>query len=114
MDPTGLFPNSYHPVKTNKSRDFRRPATHLTREQRPPKYYFTDFGISRQYKPEERPPLEPIILGGDKSPPEHQSGLESCDPFPTDVYFLGNVFRSDFVEVCHHYNVASALLTTSS
>lgn len=103
MDPTGLFPGSFHPVKTDRSRDFRKTATRLTREQKPPTYYLTDFGLSRQYEPQDRPPLEGIIVGGDKTAPEHKNRSGRCDPFPTDVYYLGNVFRTDFLAVRYHF-----------
>lgn len=98
-DPTSLYPNSYHPIKSDKSRDLRGNARRYTRRQKPPKYYLVDFGISRQYASEDRPPSEPIIKGGDKSAPEHQEEYDSCDPFPTDVYYIGNMVRTDFLQV---------------
>lgn len=99
MDPTGLYPDSYHPVAIDKTRDFRNVALHTSRTHRPPRYYFIDFGISRQYNPQDIPPSEPIIQGGDKTVPEHKDLSASCDPFPTDVYYLGNMIRRDFLQV---------------
>lgn len=101
MDPTGLFPDSFHPAKTHRSRDFRKAAKHLRRKQKPPKYYFIDFGLSRQYEPQDRPPLEDIIVGADRTAPEHKNLSEACDPFATDVYYLGNALRTGFLAVRH-------------
>lgn len=99
MDPTALYPDLYHPMEINKTRDFRGKAKHFSRTQKPPRYYFVDFGLSRRYSPEDRPPLEEIIRPGDKSVPEHQGDAEVCDPFPTDVYLLGNTIRTRFTNV---------------
>ncbi|KAJ7282658.1 hypothetical protein C8J57DRAFT_1295999 [Mycena rebaudengoi] len=79
MDASPLFSEPYHPGK----------VTHRTRTQSPVKYYLTNFDISRRYKPEERPPLEPPIFGGDKSVPEFVRPSPSeppnpSHPFPTD------------------------------
>ncbi|KAJ6545128.1 kinase-like domain-containing protein [Mycena sp. CBHHK59/15] len=96
MDGSSLYPIPFHPIKQHLKRDFSGKAPHLTRTQRPVKYYLTDFGLSRQYKLEERPPLEPIIWAGDKSAPEYQV-CDACDPFPTDIYHLGNLIRREFL-----------------
>jgi hypothetical protein len=97
MDPTSLYPNSYHPIKTDRNRNFTGEARHFTRTQMPPKYYFVDFGISRRYDI-GAVPLEPVIRGGDKSVPEHRTG-DPCNPFPTDVYYVGNMIRQEFLKV---------------
>ncbi|KAF8870843.1 kinase-like domain-containing protein [Infundibulicybe gibba] len=72
-------------------------VSHFTRTQRPVKYYFIDFGISRHYEPSEVPPLEDPIWGGDKTVPEFQFSDGPCDPFPTDIYYLGNLIRTEFL-----------------
>ncbi|KAJ6624314.1 hypothetical protein B0H10DRAFT_1784847 [Mycena sp. CBHHK59/15] len=105
MDGTPLYPIPYHPVEQNMKRDFSGRVSHLTRTQRPVKYYITDFGLSRRYPPGVHAPLEPIIVGGDKSVPEFRKNKDGvlpmkCDPFPTDVYYIGNLIRSDFLQVC--------------
>jgi hypothetical protein len=71
-----------------------------TRTWRPPRYLLIDFGLSRQYDPAKGPPLEKPLRGGDKSAPEHRDMETPCDPFPTDVYYLGNLVREDFIQVC--------------
>jgi hypothetical protein len=99
MDATPLYPVPYHPVKPYKKRDFSGRAKHYTRTQRPVKYYLTDFGLSRRYNPADGPPREGIILGGDKTVPEFAKSNDPCDPFPTDVYYIGNFIRTTFLQV---------------
>jgi hypothetical protein len=99
MDAAPMYPVPYHPADTNMKRDYSGRAKHYTRTQRPPKYYLTDFGISRRYNPADGPPLEVPIWGGDKTVPEFQNSNDPCNPFPTDVYYLGNMIRQNFLHV---------------
>lgn len=101
MDPRPLYPEMFHPVDDHLNITWNGFAKHHSRTARPTKYYFIDFGLSRKYKPSDAPFLEDIILGGDKSVPEYQGDAEACDPFPADVYYLGNAIRKALVEVCH-------------
>ncbi|KAJ6502050.1 kinase-like domain-containing protein [Mycena sanguinolenta] len=97
MDGAALYRIPFHPIRQDRTRDFSgKVHPSLTRTQRPVKYYLTDFGLSRRYKPEERPPLEATVEGGDQSAPEMV--LDVCDPFPTDVYYLGNLIKTEFLE----------------
>ncbi|KAJ7141178.1 hypothetical protein C8R44DRAFT_827715 [Mycena epipterygia] len=68
----------------------------------PPKYYFIDFGISFRSDPSlvGAQPAMPVD-GGDKSVPEHEGdGFSfSTDPFVTDMYFLDNLIRTEFLDV---------------
>ncbi|KZT29119.1 hypothetical protein NEOLEDRAFT_1128691 [Neolentinus lepideus HHB14362 ss-1] len=104
LDPSALYPDSFHPIRTRRRRNFKGDAKHYTRTQRPVKYYLIDFGLTRRYKAEDIPPTEEIVQGGDRSAPEHQpAALEQnptkrCNPFPTDVYYLGNVIRKQLIE----------------
>ncbi|KAJ7152632.1 hypothetical protein C8R43DRAFT_1189593 [Mycena crocata] len=68
----------------------------ITRTACWPRYYSIDFGLSRRYDPDKGPPLEEMIRGGDKSAPEHRDG-DSCNPFPTDIYYLGNLLDREFI-----------------
>ncbi|KAF7428208.1 hypothetical protein PC9H_007429 [Pleurotus ostreatus] len=97
MDARPLYPERYHPFMPWRTLDLSRHASHYTRTQKPVKYYLTDFGLSRRYKPEDRPPLEDIIEGGDKSVPEFSTS-DACDPFPSDVYTIGNLVKTCFIE----------------
>ncbi|KAJ7088720.1 kinase-like domain-containing protein [Mycena belliarum] len=104
MEGSKMFPDGWSPHHPKLNRDFYSGRARLyTRTQRPPKYYIIDFGISRQYDTRDPPPLEDPHRGGDKSVPEFQlteagEAPEPCDPFPTDIYYLGNLILHDFVE----------------
>ncbi|KAI0311861.1 hypothetical protein OF83DRAFT_717094 [Amylostereum chailletii] len=97
MDASPMYPQSFHPVKINRSCDWKGKAKHYTRTRRPPKYYFIDFGLSQRYDPANGPPRELPMRGGDKSAPEHENYDTPCDPFPTDIYYLGNMIREVFI-----------------
>jgi len=90
-----MYPDDWHPYLNDFRRDdISKIIKPYTRTQRVPRYYFIDFGISRLYKPEDGPhPLEPPIRGGDKTVPEFQDSMAPCDPFPTDIYYVGNLLR---------------------
>lgn len=101
LDPHDMYPNLYHLVATDSNRDYKRDARHYSRTRRPCKYYWTDFGLSRRYEPDNLNPLEVPILGGDKSVPEFKEDETiPRNPFPTDVHYLGNLIREDFIQVC--------------
>lgn len=101
MDPSELFPDGFHPVALNKDRYLKGKAKHFSRTERPPKYYVADLGRSRYYDPVKGQPLDLPVLGADKSVPEFQGeGYNALhDPFRTDIYYLGNLLREDFLEV---------------
>ncbi|KAJ7156551.1 hypothetical protein C8R43DRAFT_1065471 [Mycena crocata] len=107
MDASPIFPVPFHPVVQTKKRDFTGSVSHLSRTQHPVKYYLTDFGISVKYRPEDRPPLEVPVIGADKTVPEFQTAIKrdlppDCDPFPVDVYYIGNLVREDFIKGSRH------------
>lgn len=94
-DPKPMYPNLFHPASTLRSPDYKSIARHTTRTASPVKYYFIDFGLSRRYNPDDGPPREHPILGGDKSVPEFRNwGGTLPDPFPTDIYYLGSMMRT--------------------
>ncbi|EGN93995.1 hypothetical protein SERLA73DRAFT_115488 [Serpula lacrymans var. lacrymans S7.3] len=99
MDATHLFIDPYHPQNLLMRRDYKGEARCLTRTQCPPKYFFIDFGISRRYDANNVAPLEAPIWGGDRSVPEFQKSNKPRNPFPTDVYYLGNIVRNEFLLV---------------
>ena len=101
LDPTHLYPESFHPMAINLNKDCSGDAKHFTRTQRPPKYYFIDFGISRRYDPSDMNPKEIPIWGGDKEVPEFQNSNEPRDPFATDVFYIGNAIKLDFILVSY-------------
>jgi len=110
VDGSKMFPDSYHPMEPDLKRDYSGRARYYTRTQRPPKYYIIDFGISRRYALGDETPLEPPIWGGDKSVPEFHKSTNPCDPFPTDMYYIGNLIRKDFLESKAGFEFMSALV----
>ncbi|KDQ59039.1 hypothetical protein JAAARDRAFT_154270 [Jaapia argillacea MUCL 33604] len=116
MDPRAMYPNSFHPADIGLSYDYNHHAKYFTRTQRPPKYYLIDFGISRRYQPGDDPSMEPIIVGGDDSPPEFtpanmQRTNYKCNPFHTDIYYLGNMIREDFIQSSKGFDFMQPLVT---
>ncbi|KAK7053596.1 kinase domain-containing protein [Favolaschia claudopus] len=97
QDPTSLYPDGFHPVRHWMDPSYKNFARYITRAECWPRYYIIDFGLSRRYDPADGPPSEDIILGGDKSPPEHAEEAMACNPFPTDIYFLGNLLKQHFL-----------------
>ncbi|KAH9920134.1 uncharacterized protein B0H18DRAFT_1025266 [Fomitopsis serialis] len=100
MDAVPLYSKKlWHPESPRYTRDFSGSAKHFSRTERPMKYFYIDFGLSRKYEPEDESPRELPILGGDKSVPEFQGdGYDApADPFRTDIYYLGNLFRLTFL-----------------
>jgi len=95
LDPSGMYPEGFHPIKIDRSRNFEGKVEQYDRTQRPPRYYLIDFGLSRQYN--SRNVLDEPIRGGDKSAPEHQRA-RWCNPFHTDIYHLGNLVRERFTK----------------
>jgi hypothetical protein len=100
FDPTNMYPESFHPVDRKRIKDFRRRVKGYSRTRCPTRYLLIDFGHSRRYDTAAGPPLDQPLKGGDKSAPEHQDGKTPCNPFPTDVYYLGNLVRQDYIKVC--------------
>ena len=100
MDPEKLYLDAFHPCSPLMKRDFSGYARYKTRTERPPRYFMIDFGLSRRYDPSIAQPLEVPIWGADKEVPEFQNSNAPCNPFPTDVFYIGNTIKKDFVEVC--------------
>ncbi|OCB87840.1 hypothetical protein A7U60_g4974 [Sanghuangporus baumii] len=62
------------------------------------KYYFTDFGLSSHF---DEPKVLRLVVGNraqDTDVPE-LSNVIPYDPFPVDVFTLGNVFKRNFLDV---------------
>jgi hypothetical protein len=97
FDPSKMFPKGYHPVQLDRSPDFQGKAKQLSRTERPTRYYFTDLGLSHQYR--SRDVLDKPIWGSKSSAPEHGCKVP-CNPFYTDIYDLGNLIRKCFINVC--------------
>ncbi|KIJ57330.1 hypothetical protein M422DRAFT_219243, partial [Sphaerobolus stellatus SS14] len=101
MDASELYPEGFHPIDIIRSRDYKGKAKqYFTRSEKRPKYYIIDFGISEQYNSISSVSDFPI-MGGDKSVPEFQGEgrYKKQNPFPTDIYYIGNLIQTDFLDV---------------
>ncbi|KAI9451694.1 kinase-like domain-containing protein [Lactarius psammicola] len=107
FDPSRMYPKGYHPTQINRSRDFKGRAKEYTRTDRPPRYYLIDFGLSRRYS--SRNVVDEPLLGGDRTAPEHLRGRR-CNPFPTDIYHLGNLVREQFLMKCNGFEFMQELV----
>ncbi|KAG6815258.1 hypothetical protein H0H87_003562 [Tephrocybe sp. NHM501043] len=98
-DAVHLFDAPPHPRRRFMMRDFMHLVRVVTsRTRNPVKYYLIDFGLSKEYPP-GTPRLEVPPWGGDRTVPEHLiPGQPACDPFPVDVYCLGNCVRKWFLD----------------
>ncbi|KAM5532831.1 hypothetical protein V8D89_013472 [Ganoderma adspersum] len=110
MDLAPLYSEIPHPVNRRRSYDFKRHVRRFTRTQRPVKYYYIDFGHSRKYAPDNDMPLEEILIGGDKSVPEFQGKDEPQNPFWTDIYYLGNLIRTGFLQRAYGFEFMQSLV----
>ncbi|TFY55072.1 hypothetical protein EVG20_g9454 [Dentipellis fragilis] len=103
MDATPMYPKPWHPVKLDMRRDWKGKAKHFTRTERPVKYYYVDYGLSQHFKPGSTSSWPPLVLpvhGVDKTVPENQEDKYDtpCNPFATDIYYLGNLIRESFMQ----------------
>ncbi|KAF5375074.1 hypothetical protein D9758_000101 [Tetrapyrgos nigripes] len=78
MDGDSLYPEGWHPILPEFPREFS-PTTKL---------YAKRTGIRDVLA---RWPTLDYLRGGDRSPPEHDRTHKAANPFPTDIYFLGNL-----------------------
>ncbi|KAJ3556602.1 hypothetical protein NM688_g1935 [Phlebia brevispora] len=98
MDPKPLYPNMFHPFSPRMNLNLTAKAKHFTRTQRPVKYYFIDFGISDRYSTRDNTVAAPVHVGGDRTVPEFQTDSPTHNPFATDVYYIGNLFREELLQ----------------
>ncbi|KAH9971422.1 kinase-like domain-containing protein [Lactifluus volemus] len=74
-----------------------------------PRYYFIGFDFSRRYTSRmatDRPPR-----GADKLAPEHISG-RPCNPFHTDIYYIGNLVHEEFTNKYHGFEFMEDLISS--
>lgn len=114
MDPKPMYPEMFHPRMTFKDRSYKDFVKHYNRTARPVKYYYIDFGISRRFNLVDGPPRALPIQGGDKTAPEIlKSNGQALDPFPTDIYYLGNMIKRNFLEVTAYCSFRSYLFNAT-
>ena len=104
MDPTGLFPKGFHPSQPELTADAKSKVKYIRRSDLKalPRYYFIDFGLSVQFQDKIEARVNPV-RGGDRTAPEHRAELLRSrtphNPFWTDVYYIGNLVREEFLRV---------------
>ncbi|KAI9450983.1 hypothetical protein BJY52DRAFT_1125539 [Lactarius psammicola] len=89
-----LFLTGY-PIPASAKSIVQLTTSRLLRRNVPLRYYFIDFGLSRRYP--SRDTMDDPLPGGDESAPEHQPGRRLCNPFHTDIYYIGNLIRKEFM-----------------
>ena len=99
MDAPSIFPSGFHPCTFNKDRSGRYPIKSIPRFKAagPINYCFIDFGISRLYEPDD----DHFVVGddgADRDIPE-MSNVKLYDPFPADVFIVGNVIKKELLQV---------------
>ncbi|KAF8265789.1 kinase-like domain-containing protein, partial [Lactarius quietus] len=95
FDPSGMYPEGFRATPHNQSQDLGEGTERHAQTQRPPRYYLIDCGLARHYT--SRDDIDEPLRGGDSAVPEHVSGSQ-CNPFHTDIYYLGNLIRQGFIE----------------
>ena len=99
LDASPMYPDGFHPTLQNRSPDLLRFAKVLQRSDVPSvKYYFTDFGLSTLFDGDVETELVTGAMAQDAEVPE-LSSIIPYDPFPVDVFTLGNVFKKHFLNV---------------
>lgn len=98
MDGTAMYPEGFHPMAELTLPDISGPAPVLHRVDVPVKYHFIDFGISTRFAPDQASRLVTGTHGLDDEVPE-LSNTVPYDPFKTDVFIVGNLFKQHFMQV---------------
>ncbi|KII88223.1 hypothetical protein PLICRDRAFT_175846 [Plicaturopsis crispa FD-325 SS-3] len=96
MDAAPLYPQGFHPIRRDYSRDAAYKLTPLSRIDNPVRYFFTDFGLSIKFAPNE-PPFVLGDEGRDQEVPELSRDIP-YNAFKLDVFVLGNLYRKSFVQ----------------
>ena len=109
MDGSNLCIDAFHPVDPIMKRDFSGFARFKTRTERPPKYYFIDFGLSCRFNSIFNA-FDLPAKAGDSEVPELLNYSCPSNPFPIDVFCMGNTIKRDFLVVsilcrAQHYNL---------
>ncbi|KAJ7646825.1 kinase-like domain-containing protein [Roridomyces roridus] len=98
MDATPLLPGLAHPWRPRLTRNLASRTRFRNRLKHPVKYYLIDFDLSGVHDPSSGPPFMLTGYGGNRGVPEFAVQEQPCDPFPVDVYCLGNMIKVFFTE----------------
>lgn len=103
FDAQKMYPKGFHATLTDSIPNVSAPAPFITRSAAGGvRYYFTDFGISSHFADGKRT----RVTGNDcqdKTVPE-LSDIYPYDPFPVDIYTLGNLYKMQIIEVRMHFS----------
>ena len=94
-----MFPKGFHSQKNLRTKDARGIALFFTRTQQLTRYIIIDFGMLSRYDPSDVSPREVGLIRGDKTVPEFLKGQPYHDPYKTDIYYVGNLVRTEFMQV---------------
>lgn len=96
-----VYPEGYHPASVMLTPDVQGLSPHISRTAAGGvKYFVTDFGISTRFREGEDRPVTGIDCQ-DKTVPELSERVP-YDPFPVDIFTLGNVIKEDILDVTVH------------
>ncbi|RXW20907.1 hypothetical protein EST38_g4933 [Candolleomyces aberdarensis] len=99
LDGAKIYSEKWFPWEPDRKSDYTgRIRPRHSRTESPPRYFIIDFGFSMHYAPEHMPPAEIPLQTTDPSVPEFKNPTTPCDPFPIDVYTVGNLIRMDFID----------------
>ncbi|KLO08634.1 hypothetical protein SCHPADRAFT_944281 [Schizopora paradoxa] len=101
FDATALFPTGFHPSEQQVERSgygLIRNILNRSDVLSAMRYYFTDFGISTYFKDASQPRLVTGNHGQDTELPE-LSDTVPYDPFQSDIFILGNVYKTCLIDV---------------
>jgi len=82
---SGMYPNGIQPIKKNRNENINGLF-----------YSLIDFGLSHHN--ETRDVTDVPLRGVHKLAPEHRS-KRRCNPFKTDIHYIGNLVRHKFMEI---------------
>jgi hypothetical protein len=99
MDASAMFPRGFHPLLPYFLPDNPfQSAPRTPRSQVRVSYYFVDYGISSYFPPGHSRKLVTGGDGRDQEVPELSDTIP-YDPFPVDVFIIGNMFRTELFMV---------------
>ncbi|KAI0662961.1 kinase-like domain-containing protein [Cubamyces menziesii] len=111
MDASAMYPRGFHPVYTWYLPDASGYADVLPRSSVRVTYYLIDFGISTHSTSKDTPRLVLGTDGIDGSVPELSNDVP-YDPFKTDIYVLGALFRQVFLEKYSNVDIIAPLVAS--
>ena len=92
LDPSNMFPESFHLGRIDRSKDFRRKVKSYLRTRHPTRHSLTLVCPVDMTQPMGHPSTYPSRVVTSR-PPEHEDGMTPCNPSPIDVYHLGNLIQ---------------------